>query len=83
MIYKTVEDILCNIIPGFGIVIVQKKSALLDDRLSRLQKLHRMSHEFYDIMVIGEENSSVSNLIVQNIHTLSHISPSKHIYIQI
>ena len=32
-------------------------------------------------MVIGEENSSVSNLIVQNIHTLSHISPSKHIYI--
>jgi hypothetical protein len=35
------------------------------------------------IMVIGVENSSVSNLIVQNIHTLSHISPSKHIYIQI
>ena len=52
----------------------------------------------YDIMVIGVENSSVSNLIVQNIHTY-HISPSKlveracstllrlytskHIYIQI
>ena len=42
-----------------------------------------MNFMIYDIMVIGEENSSVSNLIVQNIHTLSHISPSKHIYIQI
>ena len=51
--------------------------------LSRLHKLHRVLPEFYDIMVIGVENSSVSNLIVQNIHTLSHISPSKHIYIQI
>ena len=27
-----------------------------------------------EFMVIGVENSSVSNLIVQNIHTLSHIS---------
>ena len=55
------------------------KSALLDYMLSRQQKLYRVSPEFYDIMVIGVENSSVSNLIVQNIH----ISPSKHIYIQI
>ena len=66
--------------PGFA---GGKKGALLWNKLSRLQKLHRVSAEFYDIMGIGVENSSVSNLIVQNIHTLSHISPSKHIYIQI
>ena len=74
------------VIPPFCKLASGQKNALvalLDDRLCRLQKLHRMSHEFYDIMVIGEENNSVSNLIVQNIHTLSHISPSKHIYIQI
>ena len=63
--------------PGFGTEI---KSALLDYMLSRQQKLYRVSPEFYHIMVIGVENSSVSNLIVQ-IYTLSHISSSKRIYI--
>ena len=50
--------------PGFA---SGKKGALLWNMLSRLHKLHRVSA---DIMVIGVENSSVSDLIVQNIHTL-------------
>ena len=69
----------CSVMNGSYILVIspdlqvvrKRRGALLDDTLSRLQKLYRVSH---DIMVIGVKNSSVSNLSTKYTHIITHIT---------